>query len=71
MKNSIKILSGVILTFVVVGTLAVLAIKYFDVLLRVFDSVKNNVLGKKFGLFSDECCDFGDEDEALEETLEV
>ena len=70
MKNSVKALSGIVLTFVVLGTLAILAIKYFDVLLRVVDSLKGNVFGKKTGLFSDECCDFGSCDEA-EEAQEV
>ena len=71
MKNPIKILSGIILTIVVLGTLTVLAIKYFDVLIRAFDSVKTNVFGKRFGLFSDECCDFGEDEAELDEALEV
>jgi len=71
-KNPIKVLSGVILTVVVVGTLAVLAIKYFDVLLRAFDSVKNNVLGKRFSVFSDGFCDCGDDDDgADEDSIEI
>lgn len=66
MKNSIKIISGAVVSIVVLGTLALLAIKYFDVLLRVFDNVKENFKQKKFGIFSDECCDFFDESESDE-----
>jgi len=70
MKSPIKVIAGIILAIVVVGTLAVLAIKYFDILLRVFDNVKSKFAEKKFGLFSKNCCDFDDDDD-LDDALEV
>ncbi|MCL2081690.1 MAG: hypothetical protein FWH04_00390 [Oscillospiraceae bacterium] len=62
MKNSIKVLAGVVVMFVVLGTLTLLAIKYFDVLVRVFDSLRDGFARKKVGLFSEECCDCCDDD---------
>lgn len=63
MKNSIKILSGLMVALVVVGAITVLAVKYFDVLVRMFDNVRDQFAGKKMRFFSDDCCDCCDEEE--------
>jgi len=63
MKNGMKILAGAVVMLAVMGTLTLLVVKYFDVLVRIFDNVKDGISRKKAGLFSDECCDCCDEDE--------
>ena len=64
MKSVIRILSGVLMSLVIIGTLTMLVIKYFDVLLRIFDDIRNGLAGYKFNPFSDECCDCCIEDDA-------
>lgn len=57
MKQWAKVLSILTVTLVVVGSITLLAIKYFDVLVSLFDNIRSSASSKKNGLFSDECCD--------------
>jgi hypothetical protein len=47
-----------------------LAIKYFDVLVRGYESLRDTVSRKKSRFFGGDCCDFDDEDD-FEEIEEI
>ncbi|MCL2003126.1 MAG: hypothetical protein FWG72_03855 [Oscillospiraceae bacterium] len=70
MKSWFKIISWLFVSLLVVGAVTFLAIKYFDVLMRGFESVKGEVIRQKNRFFGGSCCDFGDDDE-LEEAEEL
>ncbi len=71
MKTSLKVLSGIVVMFVVLGTITLLAVKYFDTLLRIFDHFRDGMSRKKTGLFSDECCDCQDDDIESDDFIEA
>ncbi|MDR0325963.1 MAG: hypothetical protein LBI19_07735 [Oscillospiraceae bacterium] len=66
MKNWFKIISGLLISLIVVGAVTMLAIKYFDVLVRGFESLRDHVARKKAHFFGSECCDYEDEDDLAE-----
>ena len=66
MKSWFKIISGLLISLVVVGAVTMLAIKYFDVLVRGFESLRDQVARKKARFFGSECCDYEDEDDLAE-----
>lgn len=63
MKQWFKVMSGLLIALVVVGSVTLLAVKYFDVLVRGFDALRDQVARKKAHFFGSECCDYDDEDE--------
>jgi hypothetical protein len=69
MKSWIKIVSGLLIALVVVGAVTMLAIRYFDVLARCFESVKGKVIDQKNRFFGNDCCDYDDDD--LEEVEDL
>jgi hypothetical protein len=70
MKSWIKIVSGLLIALVVVGAVTMLAIRYFDVLARGFETVKGKVVRQKNRFFGNDCCDYGDDDD-LEEVEDL
>ncbi|MDR0292950.1 MAG: hypothetical protein LBH95_02215 [Oscillospiraceae bacterium] len=66
MKQWFKVVSGLLISLIVVGAVTMLAIKYFDVLVRGFDALRDQVARKKARFFGSECCDYEDEDELAE-----
>jgi hypothetical protein len=66
MKSWIKILSGLLVALVVIGAVTMLAIRYFDVLARGYETVKGKVVRQKERFFGGDCCDYCDDDD-LEE----
>ncbi len=66
MKSWFKVISGLLISLVVVGAVTMLAIKYFDVIVRGFDSLRNQVIRKKEQFFGGDCCDYEDEDDLTE-----
>ncbi|MDR1668907.1 MAG: hypothetical protein LBR76_02990 [Oscillospiraceae bacterium] len=71
MKSWFKIISGLLISLVVVGAVTMLAIKYFDVIVRGFDALRNQVIRKKQQFFGADCCDYEDDDDDLVEAEEV
>jgi hypothetical protein len=69
MKSWFKIVVWLFLSLIVVGAVTFLAIKYFDVLVRGFETVKDKVVRQKNRFFGG-CCDYDDED-ALEEAEDL
>ncbi|MDR1692803.1 MAG: hypothetical protein LBR72_05540 [Oscillospiraceae bacterium] len=63
MKSWFKIISGLLISLVVVGAVTMLAIKYFDVIVRGFDSLRSQVARKKEQYFGADCCDYDDDDD--------
>ncbi len=63
-----KLMSGLLIALVTVGAITILAVKYFDVLVRGFDSIRDQFARKKARIFGGDCCDYDDDDlEDLEE----
>ena len=66
MKSWIRIISGLLISLIVVGAVTMLAIKYFDVLVRGFEAVRDKVTRQKTRFFGSDCCGFEDDDELAE-----
>jgi hypothetical protein len=69
MKSWFKIVSWLFLSLIVVGAVTMLAIKYFDVMVRGFETVRDQVARKKELFFGNDCCGYDDDD--LEEAEEL
>ena len=66
-RNWFKIISCLLVSLVVIGAITMLAIRYFDVLVRGFDAFRDAIARKKARFFGGKCCDFDDEEEDLAE----
>ena len=63
MRSSFKIAAGLLVSLVVIGAITMLAIRYFDTLVRGYESLCDTVSRKKSLLFGGDCCDFDDDDD--------
>jgi hypothetical protein len=67
--RSFKIAAGLFVSLVVIGAITILAIRYFDVLVRGYESLRDTMSRKKARFFSGDCCDcdFDDDLDEIEE----
>lgn len=63
MKHTMKFIAGIFMTVVAIGAITLLAIKYFDVLMKIFEDLKSQFSSKRPRFVTDACCDCGDEDD--------
>jgi hypothetical protein len=63
MKSWFKLIAGLLIVLAVVGAITMLAIRYFDVLVRGFESIRDTIHRKKARFFSGDCCDYDEDDE--------
>ncbi len=57
MKQAVKWSLGLFMGILAIGAIALLAIKYFDVLMKIFDDIRDQISAKRSHLLSDACCD--------------
>jgi hypothetical protein len=69
--KSFKIIAGLLISLIVIGAITMLAIKYFDVLVRGYESLCDKVSRKKNRFFGGDCCDCDFDDDDFEEIEEV
>lgn len=70
MKQSIKIISGLIVFMALAATATLLIVKYFDILASLALDLKEKISAKKTALFSTTCCADDDEDDISFEDIE-
>jgi hypothetical protein len=68
-KHWFKVISGLFVSLVVIGAVTMLAIRYFDVLVRGFETLRDKVADKKAQLFG--CCDCDYDEDDLEDMEEA
>jgi hypothetical protein len=67
MRSWFKIIAGLLIVLAVIGAITMLAIRYFDVLVRGYESIRNAIFRKKTRFFGSDCCsDYDDEDDLTE-----
>ena len=70
MKQTLKFITGAFMAVLTIGAITLLAIKYFDVLMKIFENIKSQFNSKRPHFVSDACCDCYDEDDSDEEVSE-
>ncbi len=63
MKQTVKFITGAFMALVVIGAITLLAVKYFDVLMKIFEDLKSQFSAKRPRFVTDACCDCGDEED--------
>jgi hypothetical protein len=66
MRSWFKLIAGLLIVLAVVSAITMLAIRYFDVLVRGYESLRNTLSRKKARFFGGDCCDFEDDDDLVE-----
>ena len=70
MRQTVKLITGAFVAVLMIGAITLLAIKYFDVLMRIFENVKSQLTSKRPRFVTDACCGSYDEDEFDDEMPE-
>ena len=70
MKQTFKFVTGIFMAIVVISAITLLAVKYFDVLMKVFEDLKSQFSSKRPRFISDACCDCLDDDDLDENESE-
>ena len=66
-----KIAAGLLISLVVIAAITMLAIKYFDVLVRGYESLRDSVSRRKSHFFGGDCCDIFDDEDDFDEIEEI
>ena len=70
MRQTVKLITGAFVAVLMIGAITLLAIKYFDVLMKIFENVKSQFTLKRPRFVTDACCDGYDEEEFDDEMPE-